>query len=171
MSLDGVHTTVTDTETLTAAAAAAPQLLEAAACTCSPFSESKHSGKCSSSRIILLTATFSTLLDHKTAVEDRSNVARQSPEASPHTLMPVVKWEEMPTEAAAEAPLPAAVAAAAALAEPDELAAEAAAAATCSHVTHQRHVTASHHDFFMVTTLASMHVTGSKNICRAHFQP
>ena len=28
----GVHTTVTDTETLTAAAAAAPQLLEAAAC-------------------------------------------------------------------------------------------------------------------------------------------
>ena len=43
------------------------------------------------------------------------------------------RWERALTEAAADAPLPAAVAAAAALAEPDELAAEAAAAATCSN--------------------------------------
>ena len=46
-----------------------------------------------------------------------------------------VKREGALTEAAADAPLPAAVAAAAALAEPDELAAEAAAAATYSILT------------------------------------
>ena len=51
----------------------------------------------------------------------------------------------MLTEAAAEAPLPAAVAAAAVLAEPDELAAEAAATATCINVLHSVHVTDSQH--------------------------
>ena len=105
---------MTDTETLTAALAAAPQLLEAAAC-----KQPHHVQALPAQKAMLLALK---LCPHRL----------QEPTVHHgHGSDSAFHGREEGTEAAAEAPLPAAVAAAAADADPDELAAAAADAATC----------------------------------------
>ena len=67
-----MRTTVTDTETLTAAAAAAPQLLDAAACTRSTSSVPVHSSKLQPSDFTKALAQCK--IDLCSAMENRSRV-------------------------------------------------------------------------------------------------